>query len=215
MSEKKFSCSDCGTLNCNRREGQFPAGCIGEAVPQQQLEEIRDLYQNDPETSKLSMAAAEVESKYFGKLTRIQEIVAFARNIDAGKVGVASCVGLANEAKIFVKILEAHSLESYCTICKVGSLDKTEIGIPEENKLQQGCFEGACNPILQAKLLAEQNTGLNVIIGLCVGHDALFTKYSQAPVTTLVTKDRVLGHNPAAGLYTANSYYKKLLAGKL
>ena len=33
--------------------------------------------------------------------------------------------------------------------------------------------------------------------------------YSDAYVTTLVTKDRVTGHNPAAALYTSHSYYKK------
>jgi uncharacterized metal-binding protein len=30
-------------------------------------------------------------------------------------------------------------------------------------------------------------------------------------VTTLITKDRVLGHNPAAALYTSNFYYQRLL----
>ena len=54
-------------------------------------------------------------------------------------------------------------------------------------------------------------TDLNVIIGLCVGHDSLFIKYSKALVTTLITKDRVLGHNPAAALYTSGFYYKRLL----
>lgn len=34
---------------------------------------------------------------------------------------------------------------------------------------------------------------------------------NEALVTTLVVKDRVLGHNPAAALYTSNSYYKWLL----
>ena len=67
-----------------------------------------------------------------------------------------------------------------------------------------------CNPILQAKLLNAAKTDLNVVVGLCVGHDSLFYKYSDAIVTTAVTKDRVLGHNPAAALYTANSYYSKL-----
>ena len=47
-------------------------------------------------------------------------------------------------------------------------------------------------------------------MGLCVGHDSLFIKYSDAPITTLITKDRVLGHNPAAALYTSGFYYKKL-----
>ena len=95
--------------------------------------------------------------------------------------------------------------------CKVGSVDKTEIGIPDELKVKKGSYEAICNPILQAHLLNEQKTDLNVIVGLCVGHDSLFIKHSDAPVTTLITKDRVLGHNPAAALYTSNFYYQRLL----
>ena len=38
----------------------------------------------------------------------------------------------------------------------------------------------------------------------------LFAKYSSAPVTTLVVKDRVTGHNPVAVLYGQNFYYKRL-----
>lgn len=34
-------------------------------------------------------------------------------------------------------------------------------------------------------------------------------RYAEAYTTTLVTKDRVTGNNPAAALYTANSYYRK------
>ena len=68
-----------------------------------------------------------------------------------------------------------------------------------------------CNPILQARLLNQAHTDLNVAIGLCVGHDSLFYRSSEAYVTTLVTKDRVTGHNPAAALYTARAYYRKKL----
>ena len=70
-----------------------------------------------------------------------------------------------------------------------------------------------CNPILQAKILNEEKTELNLVVGLCVGHDSLFYKYSEALVTTVVTKDRVTGHNPAAVLYNAESYYKRLQKG--
>lgn len=34
--------------------------------------------------------------------------------------------------------------------------------------------------------------------------------HSKAPVTVLVVKDRVLGHNPVAALYTAETYYRRL-----
>ena len=69
----------------------------------------------------------------------------------------------------------------------------------------------SCNPILQAKMLNAQQTDMNIVMGLCVGHDSLFYKYADAPTTTLVVKDRVLGHNPVAALYTSQSYYKKKL----
>ena len=48
------------------------------------------------------------------------------------------------------------------------------------------------------------------VMGLCVGHDILFNKHSHAPTTTLVVKDRVLMHNPAAALYHADGYYQNL-----
>ncbi|HHT71048.1 MAG TPA: DUF1847 domain-containing protein, partial [Firmicutes bacterium] len=67
------------------------------------------------------------------------------------------------------------------------------------------------NPIGQAMALNKSQTDLNIILGLCVGHDTLFIKYSQAPVTVLAVKDRVLGHNPMAALYLADSYYKNKL----
>ena len=68
-----------------------------------------------------------------------------------------------------------------------------------------------CNPIHQSRRLNKEETDLNILVGLCVGHDSLFYKYSKAPVTTLVVKDRVLGHNPVAALYTADSYYGKIM----
>ena len=62
----------------------------------------------------------------------------------------------------------------------------------------------------QAKLLNRAETDMNVVVGLCVGHDMLFGKYSDAPVTTMVVKDRVAGHNPVSVLYGQNCYYKRL-----
>lgn len=66
-----------------------------------------------------------------------------------------------------------------------------------------------CNPIMQAKVLAEQGTDFNIVIGLCVGHDTLFLKHSEAPTTVMIVKDRVLGHNPVMALYTANTMYSR------
>ena len=104
-------------------------------------------------------------------------------------------------------ILRSHGFEVYGIACKAGTVPKAEMGIGEEC-----CDVGKniCNPILQAKLLNEAKTDMNIVMGLCVGHDSLFYKYSEALVTTLVAKDRVMGHNPVAALYTSNSYYQSL-----
>ena len=94
--------------------------------------------------------------------------------------------------------------------CKTGAVDKSEIGIPDELKLNRGCgHESMCNPILQAKVLAAQGTDLNILIGLCAGHDTLFLRHSQAPVTVMIVKDRVLAHNPVGALYTATTGYSR------
>ena len=50
----------------------------------------------------------------------------------------------------------------------------------------------------------------NVLLGLCVGHDSLFFKYTEAPCTVLAVKDRLLGHNPMAAVYNVDSYYRCL-----
>ncbi len=206
-----LTCVDCSVLNCYRRSSQFPGFCLTETTDASLIESCTEIYRGDNIDARMARSAAEVEGTYYGKLTRVEEIIAFARRIGAAKIGVATCIGLMEESKVFVKVLRANDLEAYTVICKVGSVDKTEIGIREELKVQKGSYEAICNPILQAKLLNRQKTDLNVVVGLCVGHDSLFIRHSKAPVTTLITKDRVLGHNPAAALYTTGFYYKKLL----
>ena len=95
--------------------------------------------------------------------------------------------------------------------CKIGAIEKSEIGIPLENTLLKGAkYESMCNPIMQAMALNAQKTDLNIVIGLCVGHDSLFIRYSDAPVTVMIVKDRVTGHNPAVPLYTCKSIYRRI-----
>jgi uncharacterized metal-binding protein len=93
-------------------------------------------------------------------------------------------------------------------ICKNGGLLKSSLELDQIDSTKD---EVMCNPIGQALFLNEAGTDLNIICGLCVGHDILFTKYSEAPVTTIIVKDRVLGHNPAAVLYS--SYHRKKILG--
>lgn len=206
-----LSCSECGQLHCYRRNKRFPDHCLTEATDDGQIEASVATYRGDSEDARVAHAAAEVEGLYYCKISRVEEIVAFARRIKAKRIGIASCLGLIEETKIFAKVLRAADLEPYTVLCKVGSVDKTDIGIPDNLKIQCGTFEACCNPILQAQLLNAEKTELNVIMGLCVGHDSLFIKHSDALVTTLVTKDRTNGHNPVATLYTSKAYSRRIL----
>lgn len=73
----------------------------------------------------------------------------------------------------------------------------------------QNKAESMCNPKYQAQFLNEAGCELFISCGLCVGHDAIFNKNCQGPVTTLVAKDRVLAHNPLGAVYSR--YWKKKL----
>lgn len=205
------SCIDCGLLGCSKGNQQYPEFCLTAGLDEKELSEAVALYRDDPENQKLALASAEVEGAFYGRLTRVEEIMEFARRIGAKKIGIATCAGLISESRTFAKILRAHGFEVYGVLCKVGSVQKSEIGIGEAYIMQEG--ERMCNPIMQAKLLNKAKTDLNVVVGLCVGHDSLFFKYSEATTTTLITKDRLTCHNPAAPLYLTGSFYKRLLQG--
>jgi uncharacterized metal-binding protein len=176
----------------------------------EQLAAIERNYLEDEELRKWACDSARTESSGYCRRTRVEEIMDFAHRIGATRLGIAHCIGLIAEAKIAREIFLRNGFEVEAICCKVGSIEKGKIGLKDEEKIHPGAFESVCNPVAQAELLARAGTQLNIVIGLCVGHDSLFFKHSQAPVTVLVAKDRVLGHNPVAALYTSNSYYGRL-----
>lgn len=142
---------------------------------------------------------------------RIQETCEFARKMGYHKLGIAFCAGLQAEARAVTRILEAQEFGVVSVICEVGGTPKETIGIREEEKIRSGQFESMCSPVVQAGVLNQEGTDLNILIGLCVGHDSLFFRYSEVFTTVLVVKDRVLGHNPAAALHTSGTYYARML----
>lgn len=199
------TCVDCGTQNCKFKNRTYPEFCLTTHLEDSDMEWALERYE-EGRNKEIMIASAEVEYEGYCQWTRVQEIMEFARKINARKIGIANCIGLINEARIFARILRANGFEVYSVICKVAGKPKSSVGIPA---VCESIGAAMCNPILQARLLNNAQTDLNAVIGLCVGHDSLFYKYSDAYVTTLVTKDRVTGNNPAAALYTAQSYYKK------
>jgi uncharacterized metal-binding protein len=181
-------------------------------------------YLDGGEDARLASVAARVEGLCYEKVgdgsvharwTRVEDTIAFARLMGWRKVGIATCIGLLDETSRLESILSAQGLEPISVCCKVGSVDKEALGVRDADKVRPGTFEPACNPVAQARILNDLGADMNVVVGLCVGHDMLFSKHSRAPVTTLVVKDRVTGHNPAAVLYGQNFYYKRLAKGPL
>lgn len=220
MDEKKsadascaLSCSECSIRNCYRRDRKYPDFCLTSQY-HDAVEKTRALYTSDSVDGRLARAAAEIEGEYYGRLTRLEETIRFAKKLNVTKLGIASCIGLLDEASLYAKIVRTAGIETKTVICKVGAIDKTEIGLPDDLKVCPGCNESCCNPALQAQVLNEWGSQLNVMVGLCVGHDAIFARHSEAPAVTFIVKDRVLGHNPAAALYTAKFYYKRVLDEK-
>lgn len=207
----ELCCTLCGVRACTHEPNtkKLPSFCPM-PVEFEQLAAVERSYLEDEELRKLARESARTESAGYCRNTRIQEIMDFARRIGATRLGIAHCVGLMEEARIAREIFLSNGFEVDAICCKVGSIEKEKVGLKDEEKVHPGHFEALCNPVAQAALLARAGTQLNVVIGLCVGHDSLFFMHSRAPVTVLVAKDRVLGHNPVAALYTSHSYYRHL-----
>lgn len=145
--------------------------------------------------------------------SRIEEIMEFARRMNYKKLGLAFCLGLRKEAQTVEKVFSANGFDIVSAVCKVGRLPKQAVGVPLEDQVDTSGTETMCNPILQAMILNQEKTDFNILLGLCVGHDSLFFKYGEAPTTVLAVKDRLLGHNPLAAVYTLESYYRALNKG--
>lgn len=213
MKENKItlSCVDCTRKGCKKHDNDYPPFCLTAKLSEDELNEMRALYTGDEETKRVAIASAETDGLFYGKLTRVEDTIEFAKRIGAKKIGIATCVGLLSESRTLAKILRKQGFEVFGVCCKVGSVDKTCLGITEEQLAGFKSGRKMCNPVLQAKLLNDEKCDLNILMGLCVGHDSLFIKYCDGLCTSLVVKDRVLGNNPVAALYTVNSFYKKLL----
>jgi uncharacterized metal-binding protein len=203
-----YTCAECAKLGCDTGDPDaYPVNCPSRASDPDALL----LPYAESDVRQLARNAALVEAHGYCRLTRVEEIMDFAQRSGFARLGIAFCIGLQGEAVVFARVLRANGFEVDSVACKNGGLPKEELGLADTDKVSPGEFEPMCNPIGQAHALEKAGTELNVMLGLCVGHDSLFMKHSAAPVTVLAAKDRVLGHNPLAALYLADGYYRRRL----
>lgn len=177
---------------CRNKECVGGKDCFDIADRQRTLYDVEGI-------ARLHRAASAIEARHYCKEPRIREVLLFARELGYRKLGLVFCVGLSTEAEIIARILTAEfDVVSVC--CKVCGIDKQALGLEQINADKER--ETMCNPAGQATLLNDEETELNILCGLCVGHDAIFSMTSHAPVTTLIAKDRVLAHNPVGAIYS-------------
>ncbi len=184
--------------NCQCKEGK-------ECTQGYDLESYREHSKNEyhkAENQNIFEVSSIIEAVHYGQWNRLEEIIGLAEKLRFEHIGIAHCIGLTAEAKSLYSIL-ARKFKVSAICCKFSGIDKKRFNFPQIDKSR---YEAICNPIGQAMVLNDLKTDMNIMVGLCVGHDMLFTKYAEAPVTTFIVKDRVTKHNPAAIMYS--NYYK-------
>jgi uncharacterized metal-binding protein len=204
MKSRAPQCAKCTVIRCMslEKDKKHPGFCPTVNYPEAIKESVRK-NKTDSRVRAINTAWIKVVNKFKENrwsATRVDEIVEYAKVQGVAKIGIATCVGLLNEAKLLTNILERHGFEVISVCCLSGEVEWGDICIMREGIL--------CNPIMQAEVLNQVGTELNIMLGLCIGHDILFIRHSKADVTPLIVKDRALGHNPAAALYLSETYYR-------
>lgn len=129
------------------------------------------------------------------QVNRVEEIILYAREAGIQRIGIANCTAFNKEAKNLKNLLRDAGFEVANANCKLGRVPFSEL-VPD--------YKGvSCNPAGQAKFLENQSTELNIMMGLCLGHDMIFNSKSAAPVTPLTVKDRKLKHHSLDALQGA------------
>lgn len=142
----------------------------------------RDLY-SDEDIKVMKVA----EDSLNPKVDRVDEIIAYCREAGIRNIGIANCISFEKQAERLQDILTSNGFTVEKANCKLGRVKFDEL-VP-------GYKGVSCNPAGQANYLDEKKTELNIMMGLCLGHDIIFNARSKAPVTSLVVKDRKLDHH--------------------
>jgi uncharacterized metal-binding protein len=209
MDKQGPRCAKCQVMRCGTQEksGGVPSSCptvryadlIEETKEKYHLSENQAVIQGWYELMSKILDPEKPREKF--SWTRVDEIMEYAKIRGMKKIGIATCYALLFESQLLTDILEMNGFEVVSVSCLCGEIDPKDMG------LQGHIF---CNPILQAEVLNSEKTELNIMIGLCVGHDILFLRYCSGETTPLIVKDRALGHNPVAALYMSqNEFYRE------
>lgn len=207
MEKQSPQCAKCTILRCGDTEKnkKVPASCPTEKYPDivKETKEKYALPENQAVIqgwlSLMNKILDPAKSREKFSWTRVDEIMEYAKIRGMTRLGIATCYSLMPESRFLSDILESNGFDVVSISCLCGEVNPQEMGMPGD------IF---CNPIMQAEVLNREKTELNIMVGLCVGHDILFLRNCKAETTPLVVKDRALGHNPVAALYLSRGFFK-------
>jgi uncharacterized metal-binding protein/predicted Fe-Mo cluster-binding NifX family protein len=146
------------------------------------------------ETREILESAVDVAWEEERTLCRLAELVYFALEMEYKTIGVAFCMDLLEPTSILTDVLRRF-FQVIPVCCKVG-------GVEADFPMARNGESTVCDPVGQAAVLNARETDLNVLVGLCVGADAVFNRNSRAPVTTIFVKDKSLANNPIGAVYS-------------
>jgi uncharacterized metal-binding protein len=135
------------------------------------------------------------------QIDRVKEIIEYAKEANICKIGIANCTTFIKEANQLEAILTESGFHVEKVHCKYGKVPFSDL-VPGYKGI-------SCNPAGQAKYLEDKGTELNIMMGLCLGHDMIFNSRSKAPVTPLLVKDRKLDHHTIEVFNEININFQK------
>lgn len=201
---KKYACYSTGKEKeeVNINNIKWPANCPTQKYWDELKEKMNDYRQEPIKT----LAENSYNCNILGssQWCRVEEVMEFARLCNFEHLGIAYCSDLREEVRILGRVLRKNRFTVTAVPCCVGRPDWNDAGLEHPASV--------CNVIGQAAILNKVGTQLNIAMGHCVGDDSIFFIESKAPVTVLVCKDKLTGHNPIVAIYGEHKYFKERLA---
>ena len=176
-----MNCTLCKVKNCRKLNK-----C---ATVKSDRSSILDKYHETGNQQIVQAAAELVDNNRAGTLNRLEEIIEFVKKMKYRRVGLVFCYGIDDLAAKTAKYLKKSGVPLSAVSCTAGSLSQKEIN------LKSDLHGVSCNPLSQAEQLNLEGVDFAIVMGLCLGHDILFTQAFKGDQTTLLVKDRTVNHN--------------------
>jgi uncharacterized metal-binding protein len=181
-----MNCTTCSDKVCRKSQ----ESCARESF---EKAGIIDGYHAQNTSAIVQAAARLVDNGKAGTLSRVQEVIEFARLMNYQKIGIAYCYGMEKYARAIETLLTDEWFDVSAVSCSVGGLKQSEVN-------SSSCIHKvSCNPLGQAQQLNAEKVDITLIIGICMGHDIILTRNLSMDFTTLVVKDRKHNHAPLLG----------------